>query len=140
MSTFRKLLLVVGLSVIAVGGLREYGPAIEWSMPSVSWPWEWGTKAKLDYVVVVYESHSQPVGEASVLNGEYAGAINKVGKWRSYDKDELPNSLKDTVPPIIKKHGVPCLLCIRGGKVVASMQLPKSNDALQKAVESNGGF
>lgn len=95
---------------------------------------------KIDTVVAIYESENQPVSETNVLNGSTANAMRKVGKWKQYDQNQIPEQLKPAFDPVVAKLGVPCLILIRGGKVSDSMKAPPTNDALAELIEKKGGY
>lgn len=93
-----------------------------------------------DRVVAVYESLNQPVAEASVMGGLTVQAIDKAGKWRQYDKNEIPASEQAILLPVVAKYGIPCLALIRGGAVTASVKFPPSDAELSAFIQSHGGY
>lgn len=103
-------------------------------------PIEATSRGPIDFVVGVYESENQPVAEVSVLEGSTANAIRKAGKWRQYDKDQIPGAYKPKFDPIIAKQGIPCLILVRGGSVVYSGKLPATNEDLAALIQKQGGY
>ncbi len=94
----------------------------------------------VDRVVAVYESCNQSVAEASVMAGVTVQSIDKAGKWRQYDKNEIPESMRAVLQPVVDRLGVPCLCLIRGGAAVASAKFQASDAELSAFVQSHGGF
>jgi hypothetical protein len=133
---FACVLCVAGI----VGGLwANYGPPIalpDWAV--IRWPWE--NNSPVDRIVCVYESLNQPMAEIGVLGGTTSQAIRKTGKWRQYDQNVLPEENRAILEGVMAKHGVPCVALIRGGKVVASEKLPKSDADLATYIQRNGGY
>ena len=125
------LLIVVGVTIQAGIPISEYAGR--------AWSSFYGPDRPLDLIIAVYESKNQPVGEASALCGQTANSLRKVNKWRQYDKDELPEAWKSILQPIVDKTGVPCLVFVRNGKVVAYEKGPSSDEALSAAIAKRGG-
>jgi len=99
-----------------------------------------GNKEPADLVIAVYESKNQPVDEASAMAGVTVQAIAKAGKWRQYDKDQIPADKKPVLDPVVAKIGVPCLSVIHKNAVTSSAKFPDSDAGLSEFVRRNGGF
>ena len=99
-----------------------------------------GTPAKLDLAIAVYESENEPVAEASVMAGTTANAMRKAGKWRQFDQNKLPEAMKTALSASVAKTGVPCIVLVRGGKVVTTAKLPATDADLAALIARNGGW
>ena len=132
----------VALLLLGVGLLL--GPdtsALPTSWPDLSnWSSWFGKTSPVDRVIVIYESLNQPADQVSVMGGITSQAIRKVDKWRQWDKDLIPDSLKAALTPIVKKYGVPCICLMRKDTIFAPGKLPNSDPALSAYITKNGGF
>jgi hypothetical protein len=99
-----------------------------------------GNKGPVDLVIAVYESKNQPVAEASVMAGVTVQAIDKAGKWRQYDKDQIPADKQPILNPVVAKLGIPCVAFVRKNRVDSSAKLPDSDAGLSELVRKNGGY
>lgn len=125
---FRKATLL--LALLCLGGYL----ALDY-VPGVAIP-----AGPVDMVVGIYESSNQPVAEVSIFEGSVANAMRKAGKFRQWDKDQLPAADRADIEPILAKLGTPTLLLIKGGKIVHFEPFPKTGEALAAVVAKYGGL
>jgi len=130
----RTVLIALAIGLILGGLVGEYGPTVWRLLPVV------GPSGPIDYIVVIEETETRTPEQAAVLLGDTSRKLREANKWRMWDKDDAPNSLK----PIIEKHKdspLPYVLLFRGGEVVAGPSpLPATDAEWMPLLNQYGGI
>ena len=130
----RTVLIALAVGLILGGLVGEYGPTVWRLLPVV------GPSGPLDYIVVIEETETRTPEQAVVLLGETARKLREANKWRMWDKDDTPDSIK----PILEKHKaskLPYVLLFCGGDVVAGpLPLPVTDAGWMPLLNQYGGI
>jgi len=94
--------------------------------------------ATADTVVVIEESGDRTPEQAAVLFGSTANALRTANKWRLFDDDELPETLKPVVAKITEKP--PYILMFSGDRIVAGpLPFPATEAEFAALIQQYGG-
>lgn len=134
----KKLLQALCICGMIAGFWMEYGPSVEWSAPSISWPW--ASKGAIDSVVVIEESSDRTPATAAVLSGKTVAAIHKAGKFKRYEPNDLPPKIGPVVGKMLTTAKPPFVLLFRGNSPGKPIALPDTDAEFAELLQKNGGF
>lgn len=107
----------------------------------LSWSSVVGPAGPVDHVVVVYESGDRTAEQAAVMLGGTANELRAVGKWRSWDVNEIPESVREKIQEMIEGYELPVVILFHGDWLTTDpLPLPETDGELRELIEKYGGF
>ncbi len=132
MNTPRRIALGIALGLLFLwaqqNGYLDWAPVV-------------GPAGPVDHVVVVYESGDRTAEQADVMLGDTSNELRAVGKWRSWDIDEIPESVREKIQEMIGGYSLPVVILFHGDWLTTDpLPLPATDDGLRELIEKHGGF
>ena len=130
---------ILGLLCTALLGMfaADYPPVADWA--ATAWSWVRPDSGSLTKVVVIEESGKRSPVVAAVVLGKTSDELRAVGKFRLFDKDDLPEMVKPAVNKLLETNTPPFVLLFRGGSYTVK-PLPSTDEAFAAMLKSQGGF